>query len=184
MTSIDRFVFLLRLASLISRIAFAIKNVLIEWESILANLYSAIKDIQVVVVNSSKQSAKLNYEEHKETGLRVIAIGGLALSRGLTLEGLCVSYFYRNTPENKDALLNNLAAKYQLCEASPMQIQYCTGFYQGRDTNEVFQKHYHKKTYDKPFRDIEKKYIVKLLNNLQVHPASESYFDSKQISAH
>lgn len=72
-------------------------GVTITWEMLLANMYSAIKDIQIVVVNSSKQSAKLNYDEHKETGLRVIAIGGLALSRGLTLEGLCVSYFYRNT---------------------------------------------------------------------------------------
>lgn len=27
----------------------------------------------------------------------MIAIGGLALSRGLTLEGLIISYFYRNT---------------------------------------------------------------------------------------
>ena len=49
------------------------------------------------MVNSSKQSTKLNYDNYKTTGLRVIAIGGLALSRGLTLEGLCVSYFYRNT---------------------------------------------------------------------------------------
>ena len=69
----------------------------ITWERILKNLYQAIKDIQIVVVNSSKQSAKLNYDDNKDTGLRVIAIGGLALSRGLTLEGLCVSYFYRNT---------------------------------------------------------------------------------------
>lgn len=29
--------------------------------------------------------------------MRVIAVGGNSLSRGLTLEGLCVSYFYRNT---------------------------------------------------------------------------------------
>ena len=69
----------------------------ISWELVRTNLYQAIKDIQIVVVNSSKQSAKLNYDEHTDTGLRVIAIGGLALSRGLTLEGLCVSYFYRNT---------------------------------------------------------------------------------------
>lgn len=69
----------------------------ISWEAVRASLYQAIKDIQIIVVNSSKQSSKLNYDDHNETGLRVIAIGGLALSRGLTLEGLCVSYFYRNT---------------------------------------------------------------------------------------
>lgn len=62
----------------------------------LEKFYEATKNIDVVVVNSSKQSRKLNYDEHKE-GLRVIAIGGLALSRGLTLEGLSCSYFYRNT---------------------------------------------------------------------------------------
>jgi len=67
------------------------------WEDVFAVLYDSIKDIQIAVVNSSKNSSKLNYDDHKKDGLRVIAIGGLALSRGLTLEGLCVSYFYRNT---------------------------------------------------------------------------------------
>ena len=33
----------------------------------------------------------------KRLECRVIAVGGNSLSRGLTLEGLCVSYFYRNT---------------------------------------------------------------------------------------
>lgn len=74
--------------------AFAGKQ--LTWEQVLEKFYEATKNIDVVVVNSSKQSRKLNYDEHKE-GLRVIAIGGLALSRGLTLEGLSCSYFYRNT---------------------------------------------------------------------------------------
>ncbi len=68
----------------------------LTWEQVLEKLYDSIKNVDVVVVNSSKQSKKLNYDEHKE-GLRVIAVGGLALSRGLTLEGLSCSYFYRNT---------------------------------------------------------------------------------------
>ena len=68
---------------------------LITWESVFSILYEAINKIKIVVVNSSKKSEKLNYED--KDGLRVISIGGLALSRGLTLEGLCVSYFYRNT---------------------------------------------------------------------------------------
>lgn len=58
-------------------------------------LMSAIEPIKVMVVNGGKSSGKLDYRLNK--GLRVIAVGGLALSRGLTLEGLLVSYFYRNT---------------------------------------------------------------------------------------
>ena len=59
------------------------------------HLIAAIEHIQVIVVNGSKNSGKLDYKTNKS--LRVIAVGGLALSRGLTLEGLLISYFYRNT---------------------------------------------------------------------------------------
>ena len=69
----------------------------LSWNDVFSNIYNSIKDIKIIVVNSSKQSTKLDYEKNKTTGLRVIAIGGLALSRGLTLEGLCTSYFYRNS---------------------------------------------------------------------------------------
>ena len=58
-------------------------------------LHDAVANIQRVVVNGGKSSAKLDYKNNKN--LRVIAVGGLALSRGLTLEGLIISYFYRNT---------------------------------------------------------------------------------------
>ena len=65
------------------------------------HLLSAIYDIEadipkmeIIVVNGSSAS-KLDYKSNQS--LRVIAIGVLALSRGLTLEGLLVSYFYRNT---------------------------------------------------------------------------------------
>lgn len=68
----------------------------VTWNEVFNNLYDAIYKIKIVVVNSGKNSSKLNYDECKE-GLRVIAVGGLALSRGLTLEGLMTSYFYRNT---------------------------------------------------------------------------------------
>ena len=43
------------------------------------------------------KGGKLDYQQNIEAGLHVIAIGGLALSRGLTLEGLTVSYILRNT---------------------------------------------------------------------------------------
>ena len=58
-------------------------------------MFESIESIQIKVVNSKKNSDKLVYPESEST--RVIAIGGLALSRGLTLEGLITSYFYRNT---------------------------------------------------------------------------------------
>lgn len=66
-----------------------------SWDEIAEVLYKSIENIQIKVVNSSKSSEKLEYP--KNESLRVIAIGGLALSRGLTLEGLIISYFYRNT---------------------------------------------------------------------------------------
>lgn len=58
-------------------------------------LLNAIDKIQVIVVNSDKDSMKLDYKTNPS--MRIIAIGGLALSRGLTLKGLMTSYFYRNT---------------------------------------------------------------------------------------
>lgn len=68
-----------------------------EWPEVLSNLYKGIGTIKVVAVNKDKtESDKLNYEEY-EDGLRVIAVGGLSLSRGLTLEGLMTSYLYRST---------------------------------------------------------------------------------------
>ena len=62
---------------------------------VLKVLGEAISAISVVTVN--KRGGTLDYSRHKEGGLHVIAIGGLALSRGLTLEGLTVSYILRNT---------------------------------------------------------------------------------------
>lgn len=59
------------------------------------NLFKAIENIKILVVNGLKSSGKLDYKE--TPSLRVIAVGGMALSRGLTLEGLLTSYFYRNT---------------------------------------------------------------------------------------
>ena len=65
-----------------------------SWEEIEAALPDAIADIDIRMINGTAKDA-LDYAERKETGLKVIAIGGDKLSRGLTLEGLCVSYFLR-----------------------------------------------------------------------------------------
>ena len=71
-------------------------NVILK-NHLLGAIYDIEADIpkmKIIVVNGSSAS-KLDYKSNPS--LRVIAIGGLALSRGLTLEGLLVSYFYRNT---------------------------------------------------------------------------------------
>jgi hypothetical protein len=69
-----------------------------SWPEIQAALHGAASSIRTVVVNS-KSDEGLNYAEFAERGeaMSVIALGGLSLSRGLTLEGLAVSYMYRNT---------------------------------------------------------------------------------------
>ena len=67
-----------------------------SWDKVKAALYDAISPIDIEVINSNSKG-HLDYAAHKVHGWRVIAIGGLALSRGLTLEGLVVSYFFRNT---------------------------------------------------------------------------------------
>lgn len=70
----------------------------ISWEDILHTyIYRAVAPIEVRAVNMKTGASSLDYFNHKDDGLRVIAVGGNSLSRGLTLEGLCVSYFYRNT---------------------------------------------------------------------------------------
>lgn len=70
----------------------------INWNTLLKEyLYKAVAPIEVRAVNQKTGSASLDYFNHKEQGFRVIAVGGNSLSRGLTLEGLCVSYFYRNS---------------------------------------------------------------------------------------
>ncbi len=70
----------------------------IEWEDFQKNyLLKAAKRIVVRAVNQKTGAQSLDYFNYKKIGMRVIAIGGNSLSRGLTLEGLCVSYFYRNT---------------------------------------------------------------------------------------
>lgn len=74
------------------------------WAEVQAALTAATLPIGVRAVNQKTGAASLNYAEHKEHGLRVIAVGGNSLARGLTLEGLCVSYFHRGT-QMYDALL-------------------------------------------------------------------------------
>lgn len=67
-----------------------------EWSDIQEALHAAVASVEVRTINGGNASKYLNYDEY-DNGLRLIAVGGLSLSRGLTLEGLCISYFYRNS---------------------------------------------------------------------------------------
>ena len=73
-------------------------NVGESWADIQKNLFKAIDSIKTYLINSQSEDA-LDYKRFEENNesLTVIAVGGLSLSRGLTLEGLMVSYMYRNT---------------------------------------------------------------------------------------
>jgi hypothetical protein len=64
-----------------------------EWADILPHLADAALRIEIKEINGGSADA-LNYFDHRN-GLSVIAIGGDKLSRGLTLEGLSVSYYLR-----------------------------------------------------------------------------------------
>jgi hypothetical protein len=69
-----------------------------EWDEVLGVLHDAISPIRVQPVNQGTGAASLDYSLIDEPpGVRVIAVGGNSLSRGLTLEGLGVSYFLRNS---------------------------------------------------------------------------------------
>jgi hypothetical protein len=64
------------------------------WPEIAGILPQIVDDIEVHTINGTAKDA-LDYARHSGKGLKIIAIGGDKLSRGLTLEGLCVSYFLR-----------------------------------------------------------------------------------------
>lgn len=64
------------------------------WDDIKEHLYHVVTKIEVRALNGSSEDS-LTYEDHKDDGYYVIAIGGDKLSRGLTLEGLTISYFLR-----------------------------------------------------------------------------------------
>ncbi len=66
----------------------------IDWNDVEHELSSVVQDIETRMINGTAKDA-LEYEEQKATGLKVIAVGGDKLARGLTLEGLTVSYFLR-----------------------------------------------------------------------------------------
>jgi len=69
-------------------------NIPETWDQVYKNLYVSTDKIENEVINA--QNKGFQYEDYPN-GARIIAVGGFALSRGLTLEGLSTSYLYRNT---------------------------------------------------------------------------------------
>ena len=67
-----------------------------RWDEIQAVLLEAAAPVKIIEINS-RSNDTLDYENYNNDGLNVIAVGGFSLSRGLTLEGLSVSYFLRNS---------------------------------------------------------------------------------------
>jgi hypothetical protein len=70
----------------------------VKWEAISILLNKTIRKMEpkCLVINGTVGDI-LDYKTKAKTGLSVIAIGGDKLSRGLTLEGLTISYFTRST---------------------------------------------------------------------------------------
>lgn len=66
-----------------------------DWNRILSELFESVASAKVVEVNSKAND--LDYTVSGEKGQTVVAVGGFSLSRGLTLEGLTVTWFLRNT---------------------------------------------------------------------------------------
>ncbi|MES2275441.1 MAG: Z1 domain-containing protein [Bacteroidota bacterium] len=73
-----------------------------EWSDVLRELNTAVSKIEVRAVHGLKSNSTLVYKnikeidyEEYENGFSVIAVGGSRLARGITLEGLSVSYYLR-----------------------------------------------------------------------------------------
>jgi hypothetical protein len=70
----------------------------VTWDRLLNRLIESTSSIETVTVHN-KAIRALDYSAHKNNpkGYRVIVIGGNAISRGITLEGLSTSYFHRQS---------------------------------------------------------------------------------------
>ncbi len=74
------------------------------WKEVKKELKNAVLKIDVRSVHGTRSTTNLEYHNIEEidynryeNGLSVIAVGGSRLSRGITLEGLSVSYYIRTT---------------------------------------------------------------------------------------
>jgi hypothetical protein len=85
-------------------------HVVVTWEQVRKRLHLVFERTRVKVVNSDDGSSSLDYSQPKDAAgallppqdCFVIAIGGSRFSRGLTIEGLCISYFARHSTTRLD----------------------------------------------------------------------------------
>lgn len=68
----------------------------VNWEEVEPELQASIGSIRIREINGSSADV-LDYDLNRDKGLNVIAVGGDKLARGLTLEGLSISYFLRGS---------------------------------------------------------------------------------------
>lgn len=75
-----------------------------SWDDVKRELKKAVLKIEVRAVHGTRSTTNLEYHNIEEidynryeNGLNVIAVGGSRLSRGITLEGLSISYYIRTT---------------------------------------------------------------------------------------
>jgi hypothetical protein len=65
------------------------------WDEVIPTLAGSIRDVRVMLFNSDRDRQLDSEDLSWDRPPRMIAVGGDVLSRGLTLEGLAVSYFHR-----------------------------------------------------------------------------------------
>lgn len=66
-----------------------------SFDDIKNMLIDEIVQFKIAVINNANTKNRFKYSDFSDVGARVIVIGGFVLSRGLTLEGLMVSYYSR-----------------------------------------------------------------------------------------
>ena len=69
-----------------------------DWQTSQYRLLDWASPVRTVLINSKSKDA-LAYAGNAASSLSVLAVGCFALSRGLTLEGLMVSYFFAQFDE-------------------------------------------------------------------------------------
>lgn len=73
------------------------KSAGVDWPEVQSALKAAVTPLEVLIINVQSQDTLDYSAKNYPQGRSVIAVGGLGLSRGLTLEGLVTSYFLRNS---------------------------------------------------------------------------------------